>query len=148
MKKNFSKLILPVLLVLALGYAFISFLPPPQEKKEVSTSTSLPLTPKPKPKTVETPKPAEAIAADPFAMRAPIRRKDLDASSAQKEAKPADPIKLMGILKNEGISIAIISGQSVTLGSAIRGWRVVSIQEDRVVLQQGEKVKILKMEEK
>ena len=163
-------IILVVLLVAALGYAAYTYLPlvtpyisgllgkqpekleikkevPPAKPAEGTTTTTQPEVKEERaPKAVKPKK-----LADPFALRiAVISREELEAAkeraASEKEApkKPREP-ELEGIWVGSGLKAAFISGQVMTEGATIMGWRVVRISRTNVVLRKGRRTKTLKL---
>jgi hypothetical protein len=89
---------------------------------------------------------------DPFALRTALKSKYVPGPAApgppgqEKPAvKPSQP-KLEGIWVDSSMRVAFISGQALNTGGTIMGWKVTSISKDRVTLQKGRSVKILRME--
>ncbi|MFA4843503.1 MAG: hypothetical protein WC632_00965 [Candidatus Margulisiibacteriota bacterium] len=98
----------------------------------------------------------EVKAIDPFALRIEIKRREelppppeaeTPGAPAAPAAKPVEP-KLEGIWVDSGMQVAFISGQALTMGSKILGWRVSSISKEQVVLTRGTQTKILRVEGK
>lgn len=87
---------------------------------------------------------------DPFVLRVSVRKKVEAVPGATITTIPAPPAepKLEGVWIDPQMRIAFISGQALPVGGTILGWRVTSIQKDRVLLQKESAVKILRMEEK
>ncbi|MEE8638339.1 MAG: hypothetical protein V3T21_04750 [Candidatus Margulisiibacteriota bacterium] len=162
---------LVVLLVAVLGYAVYTYLPlvtpyisgllskqpekleikkevPPAKPAEGVTTTTQPEVKEERaPKAVKPKK-----LADPFALRVAVTSKEeLEAAKARaakgkKEApkKPSGP-ELNGIWVGSGLKAAFISGQVMTEGATIMGWRVVRISRTSVVLRKGRRTKTLKL---
>jgi hypothetical protein len=158
-------------LVAALGYAVYTYLPlvtpyisgllrkqpekleikkevPPARPAEGTTTTT-----QPKVKEEGAPKVVKPKKlADPFALRiAVVSKEELEAAKerAAKEKteapmKPREP-ELEGIWVGSGLKAAFISGQVMTEGATIMGWRVVRISRTDVVLRKGGRTKTLKL---
>jgi hypothetical protein len=89
---------------------------------------------------------------DPFDLRVAVRRK-VPETGIPLLGKPKEPprpqeIRLEGIWIDAGMKVAFISSQALQVGEKIRGWTVSSILKDRVLLEKGSQIKILRMEEK
>lgn len=59
--------------------------------------------------------------------------------------KPAVPLRLEGILWDARKPTALINGALVEVGSSVRGWKVVEIRENRVILSDGQSTNTLEM---
>lgn len=162
-------IILVVLLVAALGYAAYTYLPlvtpyisgllgkqpekleikkevPPARPAEGTTTTTQPEVKEERaPKAVKPKK-----LADPFALRVAVTsKKELEAARAAREKeeapkKPREP-ELEGIWVGTGLKAAFISGQVMTEGATIMGWRVVRISRTDVILRKGRRTRTLKL---
>jgi len=85
---------------------------------------------------------------DPFSLRVSVRsKKEIEAKPgvALKPAPRPEP-KLEGIWVDPNLRAAFISGQVMTEGSIIMGWRVDRIFRTEVWLKKGKSLKILRME--
>ena len=121
----------------------------------VTTTTAAKVVPAPKAGGTTTlpPKEERVKLIDPFALRVAVVSKQ-EAEEAAKRAKerreeePAkrpDEPKLEGIWIGSGLKAAFISGQVMTEGGIIMGWRVSRINPDSVVLRKGSATKVLKL---
>lgn len=92
---------------------------------------------------------AEVKLVDPFSLRLPVRKKATPTDNANPPAtiQVATP-QLEGIWVDSGMRVAFISGQSLSVGDTIMGWRVAAIYSSQVVLQRGSETKTLKLEAK
>jgi hypothetical protein len=96
----------------------------------------------------------EVKLVDPFSLRAAVRRKSDKkrsgarraggSSSSRAKSKLKVP-ELEGIWVDDEMRVAFISGQAVTEGAIIEGWRVLAIGSDRVVLQRRGATRILQL---
>jgi len=87
---------------------------------------------------------------NPFSLRVAVRSKKEAEAKPEKpavEVKVVEP-KLEGIWIGSGLRAAFISGQVMTEGGIIMGWRVASIAPTSVVLRKGRMTKILRLEGK
>lgn len=121
----------------------------------VTTTTAAKMIPTPKAEVTTTlpPKEERVKLIDPFALRVAVVSKQ-EAEEAAKRArerkekepaqKPNEP-KLEGIWIGSGLKAAFISGQVMTEGGIIMGWRVSRINPDSVVLRKGRTTKVLKL---
>ena len=168
------RIILIILMLGALGYAVYTYAPivapyiagmaakKPAEvevKKEVPaavpsavTTTTVAAEKKkaqpPAPKAVEVKK----AVVDPFALRIAVKSvKEVEEARAraaerskEEVKKPAEP-ELEGIWIGSGLKAAFISGQVLTEGGTIMGWRVIKINQNNVVLRKGRASKVLKL---
>lgn len=99
----------------------------------------------------------EVRAVDPFALRIGVKRREelpppppedkASGTPATSTAKPVEP-KLEGIWVDSGMKVAFISGQALTVGSEILGWRVSGISREQVIMTRGLRTKILRLEGK
>jgi hypothetical protein len=96
----------------------------------------------------------EVKLIDPFALRIDVKTRaeeplpavKLPGPESEKPAvKPAEP-KLEGVWIDSGMRVAFISGTSLPVGGTILGWKVTSINKERVILQKGSLTKTLKVE--
>jgi hypothetical protein len=90
---------------------------------------------------------------NPFARRiAVLSKAEIDASKSQAPAQPQPgevKIKtphLEGIWVDSGMRVAFISGQTLSVGGQVLGWKVTKILKDSVVLLKDGNYKVLKME--
>ncbi|HKL78218.1 MAG TPA: hypothetical protein VJ985_07640, partial [Gammaproteobacteria bacterium] len=67
------------------------------------------------------------------------------AAKGEKEAEPAEALKLESLLVGTGRRVAIISGQSVRIGERIHGYTVQNILRREVVLADGGKTRVLRL---
>ena len=163
------RIILIILMLGALGYAINTYAPivapylaRPAEVEEkvvatlttaVTTTTAAEAAPVKKKETTTTlPPKNELKLIDPFALRVAVVSKKEAAEAAQRakerrEEAPQAPEgpKLEGIWIGSGLKAAFISGQVMTEGGIIMGWRVAKINPDNVVLRKGRAVKVLKL---
>lgn len=94
------------------------------------------------------------VLTDPFSLRIAVKKKKTAAElkkpekkpETKKPTKPAAVLNLEGIWVDSGMKVALISGQSVSVGATVNGWRVVKITRDQVVLRKGRSTKILRLE--
>ena len=163
MKNMQRKAIIIILLLIAVGYAgYVYF---PRGKKTTPTAVTMTMastTTLAQPATKEAAAEAkaakaptpEAALSDPFAVRVPVKglAKETPAeapSPGQPETsgeavKIPEPV-LEGIWIGPESKVVFISGQSLTEGGGVLGWRVTSISKNRVVLVKGGRTKILKL---
>lgn len=95
----------------------------------------------------------EVKLIDPFALRIGVKTRAEEplptpaapAAAAKPGAPPVEP-KLEGVWIDAERKIAFISGQALSVGGKVLGWKVVSIARDRVVLKKGSAAKTLKLE--
>ena len=95
---------------------------------------------------------AEVKLLDPFALRIEVKTRAEEPLPVVKPpgpepAKPVEP-QLEGIWIDADRRIAFISGQALSVGGAVLGWKVSSIGKERVILQKGSLTKTLKVEGK
>lgn len=152
-----------VLLIIALAFAVITYLPIwEQIFGKLSSQTGSFQAPIPPPSIaasgevgsgIESAPSAEAELIDPFSYRIAVRKKASPSpsagpggASAPAEAPKADEPVLQGIWVDEGMEVAFISGQTVNEGGTVLGWRVSSITKNYVVLTRGGKSRTLKLE--
>lgn len=166
-----NKKILVIVLALAVGIGVYTYWPliapylPKESQPPIAVVTAAATTTTAPPPVAEaTPEAsmptAEAAAPeprfiDPFALRTALKSKYVPGPAApaapgppgqEKPAvKPSQP-KLEGIWVDSSMRVAFISGQALNTGGTIMGWKVTSISKDRVTLQKGRSVKILRME--
>ncbi len=163
------RIILVVLMLGALGWAVYTYRPivspyflrpgtqpmAVTQTTVVTTTTAAKAAPVKKEAVTTTlpPKEEKARLVDPFALRiAAVSKQEAEEAAqrakAKSEAEPArrlDEPKLEGIWIGSGLKAAFISGQVMTEGGIIMGWRVSRINPDSVVLRKGSAVKILKL---
>jgi len=164
-----TRVILIVLLILSLGFALYtywpqisSYLPKPEKAKLPEVSKVVTSTTVAGPSTTLPTSESQALSeqpsgevkkvelSDPFSLRINVKRKVIESKAPEKpeeKPKPAGPV-LEGVWIDSGMRVAFISGQALGVGSKIMGWKVTSITKDRVVLEKGSQVKILRMEGK
>lgn len=160
MNNKLRQILIAVILLATVGYALFTYWPRPKRAAPaapVATATvAATSTTEAAPKTnlFELPAPtAEVTLVDPFALRITVIRKEEEPSPSptlsptEKPKPPVEP-KLQGIWLDSGMRVAFISDQYVQVGGKILGWKVVSIDKDRVILQKGSTEKILRLEEK
>ncbi|PIS28113.1 hypothetical protein COT42_09020 [Candidatus Saganbacteria bacterium CG08_land_8_20_14_0_20_45_16] len=87
------------------------------------------------------------IGENPFARRISVYTKDELAAQppGTEEVRVLEP-KLEGIWLSATTKVAFISGQSLSQGGQVFGWRVSQILRDRVILYKDGIVKVLKLE--
>ena len=83
---------------------------------------------------------------DPFSLRVSVRKKATMEAGPATPPEPKPEIKLEGVWISPTLRAAFISGQVMTEGSIILGWRVERIFWTEVWLRRGGRIKILKME--
>ena len=131
--------------------------PPLPAAPRTAVKEEVPAAPAPKPKVVVKTTTTTTVLrrlVDPFALRIAVRSKQEAADAAQRAAEaaaekkkaqvPTGP-KLEGIWVGSGIKAAFISGQVVTEGGYIMGWRVATIYQTSVLLRRGNATRLLKL---
>jgi len=163
------RIILLILMLGALGWAVYTYRPivspyfsrpktqtvSVTQTTVVTTTTAAKASPAEKAKVTTTlpPKEGKVRLVDPFAVRVAVvsKQEAEEAARRAKERKEEAPLKkpdepkLEGIWIGSGLKAAFISGQVMTEGGIIMGWRVSRINPDSVVLRKGNAVKILKL---
>ena len=86
---------------------------------------------------------------DPFSYRVAVIKKEtlLPGSTPEAPEKYAqNELRLEGVIIDEELRMAVISGQTLPVGSKINGWIVSAIFNDRVILaSKSNQTKVLKM---
>jgi hypothetical protein len=110
--------------------------PGTEKTKEAVTATK-------KPSTEE-----EEKLIDPFALRISVLPKSAlkTREEQQKEVIKVDEPKLEGIWVDSSMRVAFISGQALTEGGVVMGWRVKRITKTDVLLLKGSQQKTLRLE--
>jgi hypothetical protein len=167
------QVVLLMLLIAALGYAVYSYWPlfsvylpelgkaaPPEARvagvKIAEPAEKPALAPGPAPAVRKEEKGAKAEKPvreekveliDPFSLRISVLPKSAVKSMEEKKgAKIADEPELEGIWVDSGMRVAFISGQALTEGAVVLGWRVQRITKTEVLLVKGKQKKILRLE--
>ena len=78
-----------------------------------------------------------------WAQSDPMKPPFFDGSSDKAEVKAARSVKLSMVLIAPGRKVAVIDGKSVTVGDSVSGYRVLRIDEGKVVLSGRGKIKEL-----
>ena len=154
-----KKIILIGLLVAALGYALYTYWPllssllPKKEPAKIAVESLVdnqgPLVTKEAEKEEKTALPgASGITTDPFSLRTTAYKKSDKADEGEKKEVKRQALRLEGVWIGEKTRISFISGQALSVGGNVRGWRVARIYQDRVVLRKGGSTKILRLEAK
>ena len=86
---------------------------------------------------------------DPFSLRVAVAKKELVVPGSSPEVPQTyaqNELRLEGIIVDEDIRMAVISGQTLPVGSKINGWVVSAIYTNRVILSsRSNQIKVLKM---
>lgn len=87
------------------------------------------------------------ILTNPFALRVGVKRK-VDITTKKTIAPPAKEVApvLEGVWVDSSMKVAFISGQAVSVGEIVNGWRVTGISERSVTITKGSRTKVLRLE--
>jgi hypothetical protein len=167
------KIIIGLLLALSLAYAALTYWPllTPYLPGPIPSPKLAPAAPAPTPVALLTREATaqeksdidllylptrEVRSIDPFALRVEIKKRAIlppPPPEADKSGTPAPTVKpielhLEGVWVDSGMKVAFISGQTLSVGGTILGWRVSSINREQVVLTKGTQTKIMRVEGK
>jgi hypothetical protein len=166
------QIILILILFATLAYATFTYWPliaplvplKPAAKPAATAPVAAPAAARSAEAAAKAPEPLDEIVAptievrmiDPFALRIEVKTRAeeplpvvrLPGPEPDRPAvKPVEP-KLEGIWVDSDMRIAFISGQSLSVGGTIMGWKITSISKERVILQKGSLTKTLRVEGK